>query len=206
MPLCVCNKEFASDEGLKTHLRRLRCKGPPKDDPNRCEYCQRSFSTYAGLRQHIRRAHPAEYNSEFERQYEGGASAAPTADDQLDEDELLIKMAQAEASYDGRFINQHLKASVCPDFTIDQIKYRRRQVRYQEYVAQLQQAPQRQDILEEIYHHTEVEHGGLMLSSRSKSDRPSTWNNMCPYNPLSIIIDNFSGFSSVKIKPKLYHQ
>ncbi|KAL3272119.1 hypothetical protein HHI36_022582 [Cryptolaemus montrouzieri] len=103
MVICICGKNFASDEGLRTHIRRLWCRGPPQDNnTNNCSTCGRDFNTYAGLRQHVRRAHPAVYNHELETRYE--------EHDRVEKwtDEDYIRMANLEIVYQGRFINQYL--------------------------------------------------------------------------------------------------
>ncbi|KAK9747012.1 Zinc finger, C2H2 type [Popillia japonica] len=71
---CKCGKDFATEAGLKQHLRRRYCKYRPEvgehptpENANNCTYCPRSFNTHAGLRQHVRLAHPDEYNIELER-------------------------------------------------------------------------------------------------------------------------------------------
>lgn len=82
------------------------------------------------MRQHLRRAHPLEYNRELESRYEGEQATL----EWTDEDYLL--MAREEISYTGRFINKHLLA-VFPGRNTDFIKNRRREKRYKDLISQL---------------------------------------------------------------------
>ncbi|XP_045482772.1 uncharacterized protein LOC123686583 [Harmonia axyridis] len=57
MVVCVCGTTFATDAGMQTHLRRLRCRGPPASDADACPICGSRFRGYRGVRQHMRQAH-----------------------------------------------------------------------------------------------------------------------------------------------------
>lgn len=114
---------------MQTHLRR---RGPPRADDNRCYLCDVLFRSYAGMRQHQRRAHPAEYNRELELRYEGDGNALPPSADEDD-----IRMANLEAVYEGRSINGFLFAHF-QGRDLNFIKNRRRRPRCQDFLRQLQ--------------------------------------------------------------------
>ena len=62
---CVCGNAYATAKGLRQHQRLKGCS-PETERLHLCTYCRRSFETNPGLRQHIRRGHPEEYNRELE--------------------------------------------------------------------------------------------------------------------------------------------
>lgn len=235
MVLCdICRKVFGTEAGLLEHVRRKRCRGPPRNNEGHCPICDREFKSFAGMRLHMSKAHPREYNRNLEERYEpqGGAPlqgppppasplqggsgtcynftappqgvaipstshqdeegpvlggvfplqertlraripppgnrsstppprqgggvnavmpvrrsapAAPlqetagdsdTGSDDDDMDLVLRRMAEMEAVFEGRFINQHIRSQF-PRLSIDQIKYRRKLPMYKDYLNAL---------------------------------------------------------------------
>ena len=132
--VCICGKQFATEVGIRTHIARLRCRGPPRQDDTSCQICNRQFGTYAGKRQHQRLAHPDEYNRELEDRYEpaDNNAAEPTVSEWTDLD--FINMAKIEARYEGRFINKHLQTHYYPERSIDFLKNRRKRQDYKDLV------------------------------------------------------------------------
>ncbi|CAG9818144.1 unnamed protein product [Phaedon cochleariae] len=93
-----------------------------------CEHCQRPFVTKVGRSQHVRRAHPVEYNREI---------VVDRAKARWSEEEARV-MARAEAEAtvaQVRFMNLNLVEAM-PDRTLDSIKGQRRKAEYQDLVRQ----------------------------------------------------------------------
>ena len=59
-----CNIEFSSRSlpQRKQHIRRCNQPRPGDDGTYSCHACTNNYKSYAGLRQHIKRSHPVEYN------------------------------------------------------------------------------------------------------------------------------------------------
>lgn len=128
---CVCGTNFADERGLETHLRRDRCRGPPTENDRVCPECGRRFDTFAGMRQHHRKAHRDQHDRQLELRYEGEAGPAREWSE-----EDTLRMARAEAAFTGKHINQHLQG-IFPGRTVDALKYRRRKQEYKDLVEQL---------------------------------------------------------------------
>lgn len=65
---CGCGGKYASLLALSRHRRRY-CRyveEPAQTGTNPCGMCSREFNTFSGMRQHMRKAHPKEYNKEEE--------------------------------------------------------------------------------------------------------------------------------------------
>ena len=103
----------------------------------------RTFNTYMGLRQHLRKSHPVEYNRELENKYE--QDNRETYDD---EEDLMMRMAEEEAKYEGPHANKHLR-TLFPHLTIDQIKYRRSKAFYQENLTSIKTRNEALDLVQE---------------------------------------------------------
>lgn len=131
MVRCVCGKNFATDAGIKQHLRRGHCRGPEPDVDNVCQFCDTAFATYMGLRQHQKQRHPVEYNQQLEEK-----TFDSVREHRIWTDEEVIRMAKAEVAFNGRFINQHL-LTVFPERSLESIKDNRRAADYKEFVATL---------------------------------------------------------------------
>lgn len=146
MPTCICLKEFATETGLKQHIRRKYCKGPPNDrNELECHICHGIFDTYIGVRQHLRLAHPIEYNKELEKESapKNYAGRGWTTDQ-------VLMMARKEVTYTGRFINNFIKTELFPDRSIESIKSKRRTDEYKDLVISLSANPPIDDIQEEV--------------------------------------------------------
>ncbi|XP_048523979.1 uncharacterized protein LOC125505078, partial [Dendroctonus ponderosae] len=161
MPVCIRGTNFATEEGIKTHLRRLRCRGVKISSDTTCTFCQKTFLKFAGLRQHIKRAHPVEYNAELEDRYEQPNTASARVGSDDEDEEEHIKMAKIEAAYNGRFPNAHIR-SLLPHLTIDQIKYRRKKDDYKILLETLRKGPQTMDLVEEINAETTIHDVGTL--------------------------------------------
>lgn len=93
----------------------------------RCRWCDKTFESLAGLRQHQRRSHPVEYNLSNQ----AVAEAAPTTSFSNLE---LGDMAKEEA-YEGANINMHLASLFQKKH--EAIKYQRRKDSYKAMVARI---------------------------------------------------------------------
>lgn len=131
MVRCVCGKEFATLAGTKQHIRRGHCRGPEADAGNVCQYCNITFGTFIGLRQHQKQSHPVEYNLALEEKY-----LDPAKDYRHWTEEEVIRLAKAELAFDGHFINQHL-LSLYPERSLESIKSKRRSKEYKEFITSL---------------------------------------------------------------------
>ncbi|KAK9719181.1 hypothetical protein QE152_g22788 [Popillia japonica] len=154
---CKCGKEFATEAGLKSHIRRRYCKYRPDPvgeavtaaDTYSCTYCPRDcpreFPSYPGLRQHVRQADPGEFNDELLKEV-----ADPIRDKTRWSDAEMIAMAKHEIIYKGRFINKHLNG-LFPFRSVEAIKSKRRSKDYIELIESLQtEGAMARDIEEEI--------------------------------------------------------
>lgn len=88
----------------------------------------REFASYQGLRQHMRRAHPVEYNAELE-QADKRKNTAWSRQEEYD-------MAMAEIAYQGLFVNQHL-TTIFAHRTLDSIKGHRRSKAYKDLIERI---------------------------------------------------------------------
>lgn len=96
---------------------------------SKCPICDREFTSFAGMRQHLRRAHPEQYNQEMEE--------VASRDKQRGWVQSEIdRMALYEAKYEGTDVNKHL-LTVIPGRTIDSIKGRRRRNDYRLLVSKI---------------------------------------------------------------------
>lgn len=178
MVICVCGKTFQTEAGRKQHIRRRYCRGQNAENGNKCSYCpaddQRSFLTYAGLRQHIRLSHPSEYNEELETQAEN-----PIRDESRWTMEELSSMAMEEIKFKGRFVNKHL-AGIFRNRGVEAIKSRRRLPDYIELRNQLRYASLNSELCPNICASSNstlrpntsnnTKHREVILSSSSSSD------------------------------------
>ncbi|CAL7932765.1 unnamed protein product [Xylocopa violacea] len=63
-PSCHVDLSSRSMAQRKQHIRRCNQPPPNSDGTYTCEMCSSTYNKYAGLRQHIKRAHPEDYNSQ----------------------------------------------------------------------------------------------------------------------------------------------
>lgn len=126
---CNCGRNNNTEAGLKQHQRRY-CRyveGATEDGAtaeNRCKHCQRTFSSFSGLCQHERLAHPVQYNAELEQEAAG-------AREPWSVNEISI-MAALEIDYEGPNINQYLGRVLGRDHS--QVKNQRRKNEYKSLV------------------------------------------------------------------------
>ena len=118
---CECGRGYALKSSLARHLKECG-----KRDTTRCQWCGATFATYAGVRQHERRAHPQEYQEELQAQL-----SAP-------ESELMTKIADIEAkSSNGVFFKEMMAAT---GLTHQQVRYRREKPEYRSYLERARAA------------------------------------------------------------------
>ncbi|KAK9877308.1 hypothetical protein WA026_017700 [Henosepilachna vigintioctopunctata] len=92
----------ATKKNLQDHQRRY-CRGPVEpDEETICKECGREFTTYIGMRNHYRQAHPIEYNDEMYEEAHSKRSNDAWTDGDREE------MAMAEARYNSEILLDHL--------------------------------------------------------------------------------------------------
>lgn len=112
---CLCGRGYASKATLSRHQKECG-----KRDQTKCQFCGKAFPTFAGVRQHERRAHPVEYQQQLQDQL-----PAP-------ESEIMEKIALIEAkSTTGVFYTRMMSET---GLTRQQIRYRRERAEYQLYL------------------------------------------------------------------------
>lgn len=79
----TCYKQFDKLAQKKQHIRRATCRGNMNLPTNPCSIFGRDFNSYAGLRQHMRLAHPAEYNQDNMQAVAASARELWTTDEEL---------------------------------------------------------------------------------------------------------------------------
>lgn len=131
-PCVVCGSVFQSEELLKQHIRRKTCRGNMQLE-NNCEFCGRSFSTYMGLRQHIRLAHRSEYNQLLVNEVPTTSRRPWTVDEQA----ALARMEAELGSTNPTAIIDHLAANSTR--SRDAIKKRRQRRSYVNMVQSLRE-------------------------------------------------------------------
>lgn len=114
---CIkCGRTFRKKGALAQHIPR--CADNTNTNPtNTCHLCNQSYDTYSGLRQHIRRKHPAEYSAELE-----AGLRQPEVD-------ILHTIASIECEIPkGQpFLKRMAEAT---GLTVDQVRHRRRHPQY----------------------------------------------------------------------------
>lgn len=112
---CHCGRGYASKATLSRHQ-----KDCGRRDQSKCQFCDRPFPTFAGVRQHERRAHPAEYQQQLQDEL-----PAP-------ESEIMEKLARIEVqSLTGVFYARMVNET---GLTKQQVRYRREKPEYKEYL------------------------------------------------------------------------
>jgi hypothetical protein len=112
---CPCGRSFVAKPGLARHQKDCGSR-----DISKCQFCEASFPSFIGVRQHERRAHPDLYKQDLE-------ARLPEA-----ESSLLAKIAKVEASNTtGIFYNDMVAAT---GLTKHQIRHRRDKPQYKLYL------------------------------------------------------------------------
>lgn len=121
---CECGNGTAYESltNLKQHKRRY-CK---KSVDTSCPVCSTMFETYAGMRQHMKRSHPTEYNDDLIRETENKTRMLWTHQDRVD-------MATEELKFSGKFINQFLSGKI--GLPVETIKNQRKTKEYKSVLA-----------------------------------------------------------------------
>lgn len=127
--VCVCGKSYRTSAGLSQHKRRY-CRGPIEtNQQNKCEFCERSFKSFTGLRLHISKSHKTEYNNEMEQESLGKRRLWAQSE--------VEKMAFAEANYKENDLLDYLVKIV--GRTKDAIKGKRKTHVYKDLVMKYMQ-------------------------------------------------------------------
>ncbi|GJQ86035.1 hypothetical protein Trydic_g15645 [Trypoxylus dichotomus] len=114
---CVnCGKTYTSRANLARHE-----KDCGKRDKQKCLFFPFSASTFAGVRQHERRAHPLEYAADLE-----GKVGAP-------ESQIMAKLASIEARCKGSVVSIK-ELTKATGLTIHQVRSRREKPLYKKYL------------------------------------------------------------------------
>ncbi|GJQ66896.1 hypothetical protein Trydic_g13550, partial [Trypoxylus dichotomus] len=111
-----CGKTYTTRANLARHE-----KDCGKRDRQKCLFCPFSASTFAGVRQHERRAHPQEYAADLE-----GKVGAP-------ESQIMSKLASIEARCKGGVVSIK-ELTKATGLTIHQVRSRREKPLYQKYL------------------------------------------------------------------------
>lgn len=123
--VCVCGKIYLTRAALAQHKRYYCREGEPLE--NTCQLCGRTFVSFPGLQQHIRKAHPVDFNDALEERAErrtGAWSAMASFD-----------LAQAELGYDGPNLLRYLANRFGE--TEDRVKSHRRTLRYKNLLEKI---------------------------------------------------------------------
>ncbi|CAH1188803.1 unnamed protein product [Phyllotreta striolata] len=121
---CECGHTCKTRSGLARHRKSCGIVNGQARNRSRCQYCDAAFDTFIGVRQHERRAHPADYSQELQR----------GLDNPSQEWEIYETLAGIEASTrKGQpFIARMVEATGLPASKIDYI--RRRKPVYRSYL------------------------------------------------------------------------
>jgi hypothetical protein len=109
----ACGKSFSEERKLRDHTNRNVCGRKTE-----CQFCDRTFDTHSGVRQHERKAHFEEY------------AAALARDVKPDPTELLTTQLQALAETEREIGPFPGRLAVRLGWTIDMVRYRRRLAQY----------------------------------------------------------------------------
>lgn len=131
--LCTCGNDYVypSQASLRQHQRRY-CRGQrPVEAGEMCVYCDQRFPVYAGLRQHIRLAHPVEYNMELEVEVDAINRRRIWTEGEVP------RMAEAEANFVGSA--SALLNHLCDltQRTRESVKGKRKSLEYKQLVVRL---------------------------------------------------------------------
>lgn len=175
---CANGTVYATLNSLKQHQRyycsrrregnlvvpRNAKQGPASTSGNfDCPLCGKPFSKFQGMRLHISKIHPIQYNQENIEIAEKAAGKRWSRNE-------IGDMARMEAPYLGYDINQYL-ATKLPHRTLESIKAQRRRADYKQLVEQI-----RGDIEEatEDDDHTETSSDDDVFSVHDTSDSANT--------------------------------
>lgn len=125
-PCRKCGNIYATKAGEQQHFSKYCSKRP--DDTSNCPFCNASFPTYAGLRLHQKRAHPAQHNEALQEEAVG-VKKRWTADEEKE-------LAKIEASMVGETATAIITAlAEKSGRTREAIKGRRRMESYKTLVS-----------------------------------------------------------------------
>ncbi|GLV46533.1 hypothetical protein CBL_20858 [Carabus blaptoides fortunei] len=122
---CECGKSYDNRPALRQHQKRY-CLGPNPDFA--CKICGPPWETNQSLGQHMRQAHPTEYNDLMKAESGKGRN-------RLWSEQEVKEMARAEVYYEGSQLNNFLVKLT--DRTLDSAKGRRKRNDYKELVKKL---------------------------------------------------------------------
>jgi hypothetical protein len=112
---CGCGRSYALKASLARHKRDCGSR-----DTSKCQWCDATFASYAGVRQHERKAHPPEFQMEQQAQM-----PAP-------ESELMTKIADVEVRASNGIFYKEMMAST--GLTHQQVRSRREKPEYRHYL------------------------------------------------------------------------
>ncbi|CAK9834615.1 Retrovirus-related Pol polyprotein from type-1 retrotransposable element R2 (Fragment) [Anthophora retusa] len=135
-PMCKIDLSSRILAQRKQHVRRCNQPPPSNDGTHKCNVCSSSYKTFAGLRQHIKRSHPVEYN---EKDVQLKDSRAPTTrakwtpaeERQLARLEVLLPSGLPQKEINIRLAAQH------PGRSADGIKKQRLKQSYKDILRDI---------------------------------------------------------------------
>ncbi|CAK9798933.1 Retrovirus-related Pol polyprotein from type-1 retrotransposable element R2 (Fragment) [Anthophora plagiata] len=168
-PMCKIDLSSRILAQRKQHVRRCNQPPPSSDGMYYCDVCSSSYKTFAGLRQHIKRIHPVEYNDKDVQLQEIRASASrakwSTAEErQLARLEVLLPTGLPQKEINIRLASQH------PGRSADGIKKQRLKQSYK-------------DILLEIVSETTIASCSTLPCSSQSSQSLQAYGNMFLRSP-----------------------
>lgn len=143
--VCVCEngRTYPSIASLKQHQRYYCREFARKQnqqqnvnvqeqhtnltDDTVCPICKNKYSSYAGVRQHMRTQHVAEYNADLENE------ANKTSRSKMWNEREIKHMALLEMQYSGNKLNSFLSKEL--KRSVESIKGKRKQTSYKELIA-----------------------------------------------------------------------
>lgn len=135
-PTCLIDLSSRVLAQRKQHIRRCNRPPPSSDGTYTCDICTSIYKTYAGLRQHIRRIHPVEYNTQDTLLTEARAPSGRARWSTAEEKQLARLELQLPTGLPQREINIRL-ASKHTGRSAEGIKKQRQKPSYRAILQQM---------------------------------------------------------------------